>query len=158
MHPEFRKVLPNPGRVNRNELLLPHSEGTRSACQHTPGVRGHDTPAEPYKAQVTPRRGTGRSESASFFGVARPAARWWPLRSGHFAGRHVRLPRLFKHMPFATFFSHIPFSCLPLRSGRADAFPPSTEAHPGASVPLLTWNPNTLLSWRTSQTLSLIHI
>ena len=122
--------------LTATNCFSPALEGTRSACQHTPGVRGHDTPAEPYKAQVTPRRGTGRSES-----------------SGHFAGRHVRLPRLFKHMLFATFFSHISFSCLPLRSGRADAFPPSTEAHPGTSVPLLTWNPNTLLSWRTSQTL-----
>ena len=82
--------------LTATNCFSPALEGTRSACQHTPGVRGHDTPADPYKAQVTPRRGTGRSES-----------------SGHFAGRHVRLPRLFQHMLFATFFSHISFSCLP---------------------------------------------
>ena len=99
--------------LTATNCFSPALEGTRSACQHTPGVRGHDTPAEPYKAQVTPRRGTGRSESAYLFGVARQAARWWPLRSGHFAGRHVRLPGLFKHMLFATFFSHISLSCLP---------------------------------------------
>ena len=82
--------------LTATNCFSPALEGTRSACQHTPGVRGHDTPAGPYKAQVTPRRGTGRSKS-----------------SGHFAGRHVRLPRLFPHMLFAPFFSHISFSCLP---------------------------------------------
>ena len=37
---------------------------------------------------------------------------------------------------------------------KPDAFPPSTQARPGTNVPLLTWNPNTLLSWGTRQVLS----
>ena len=51
--------------LTATNCFSPALEGTRSACQHTPGVRVHDTPAEPYKAQVTPTRGTGRSEFAA---------------------------------------------------------------------------------------------
>ena len=37
-------------------------------------------------------------------------------------------------------------------ASKPDAFPHSTQADPGTAVKLLTWNPDTLLSWGTSQT------